>query len=327
LQFDGHNVFEAGTFVDAGLGSSRSVFDGNEAYTFTGMGNSDDWSFRGGLVIGQKPDDGSLPWSNDTNPDGWHGAGPALALAGGKRILVDHFSARNKGDGISVGLGRAVQDLGDRDSTVIRGAVLEDIRDDGLENDLKDEITVYGGFVSAMSGLSTRPTKNTTAETSPAWANRSMTIDGTILWLKPKKFTDSGHPDTAVVFRFWKWQVKFPENAMNLRLRNAVLRYDGNPFHVAANTSNPWGSLPVGRLIERSNNTVVFPYNSSLPPGWPSDLSPTATGFTYYFNVPGTVNGVSTSSMARTKWNQAVAAQRAADPQLVINDPGLFSGF
>jgi Carbohydrate family 9 binding domain-like/Fibronectin type III domain len=323
-QFDGHNAFDPGTRVEAGLGSSRSVFDGNADYPFTAMGNGDDWSFRGGLVIGQKPDDGSLPWSDDVDPEGWHGAGPGLALAAGKRILVDHFSARNKADGISVGAGHAVRTLGNRDGTVIRGAVLEDMHDDGIENDLKDEITVYGGFISTMAGISTRPLRGHVSESSPDWANRTMTVDGTIIWLKPKRFTDSGHGSTPVVFRFWKWQVVNPQYAMNLRLRNAVLRYDGNPFHAAGGNSNAWGSMPVSRLIEQSNITVVFPYNTSLPSGWPtSGLS----GFTYYFNVPGTVNGVATSSMARTKWNQVVAAQRAADPQLVINDPGLFGGF
>jgi hypothetical protein len=277
-------------------------------YTISRIGAADFHMVQGGYVLGNSPEDGTEFWEDGMSPTNYHSQA-GIYLTGFKNGTLEYFSCYNKGDGIS----QTYEERGRNDGAVFRWNALENCGDDGLSNDGQNEIIIYQNYISsALSMVESRPTsENQQSDAS----DRVMTLDGNLLWLKGKKYADSGLPaGTPGVLRFWKAQVVNPQFSIKWRLVNNVLRYDSDARIVATwgTTTTEWGSLAQSQLVESSNNVLCFTARTAaqgLPPNWPTWI----TGFTYLYSDTG----------AASTWNSTINAWEAAHPQVKITDKGI----
>lgn len=332
----GAHQFTNGSRIEAGTGGSLTSWinnGGDPTFPITRIGDGNDLSWHGGHVRGNSDEGGSVNWDSDSVRD-YHDQ-TAFGWAKGLRGLIEHFSAYNKGDGIGMGYGDVPRSdpavMNGRDGMVIRFSALEGMGDDAVENDLKDQITVYQNYLSGVTILSARPAKYdaTTGKGDISeitnTSNKVVTFDGNLCWLRPKRFADStprkldGTPLNQAapgVFRFWKWQKTNASFAMKISMRNNILRYDETAQHdipgKAPWTGDIWGSLDPTNIISPSNNTVLLPNRTSAdgpPPGFPPTGSP---GFTYIYGAA-----------AKTRWNSEINAWVTAHPEVKVTDKGL----
>lgn len=327
-QYDVNNTL-TGSGKRLDLTNTRWVDATLAGVSITHIGNGDDVMVRGGYIFS------NVVEYNGSNTTGWNAGSPqyhdfhGMAHNGGKRKVITDTTIRNVGDGIQFDKS-AIHILHKDDNWLIRGSALIDLGDDAVEDDDKSNGTVRDCFISACSIFSSRPgTTNaidptdtnaingtTTGTPLPAGtllsaynaSAKTFTSDGNILWLKGKRFSDltarGGALGDRIVFTFHKWQSTTPANGMGIVIKNCIYREDSTPGYTGG-SDNRWGSLPVSKIKEQSNNVLLMPNRASgLPPGWPTTGLPS---FTYLWG-----------QAAKDYWNNAINAWVTAHPLVTV---------
>jgi len=202
--------------------------------------SGDSFCWHGGLVEHNWPAD--QDW-NTTHDD------HAFKISSSS-IVVENVRIKTAGDGISMYEGT--------DNFLIRDVYMEDIRDDAIEHDWLAggtiEDTLINGAYVAFAARS-RDSANVDGS-SNTWI-----IKDTLAWLRPQigvyKGASPGHGG------FFKWEQT--DNAPMLSLHN-------NIFMVGQEANHQDLGVPQGRLIDASNNIVVWlgegEYPDPLPDGF-----------------------------------------------------------
>jgi hypothetical protein len=202
--------------------------------------SGDNLCWHGGLVEHNWPAD--QDW-NTTHDD------HAFKISS-SNLVIENVQIKTAGDGISMYEGT--------DNFLVRGVYMEDIRDDAIEHDWLAggtiEDTLINGAYVAFAARS-RDSGNVDGS-SNTWI-----IKDTLAWLRPQvgvyKGTSPGHGG------FFKWEQT--DNAPMLSLHN-------NIFMVGQKANHQDLGVPQGKLIDASNNIVVWlgegDYPDPLPAGF-----------------------------------------------------------
>lgn len=271
----------ANTKIDARNANWTALWPVQDSFNYPVLiGGGPNICFSGGLIQGSYPEQiGSDPYATWT----YMHSTTALGFYT-PNLTIENTRIDNYGDGISPKAGAS--------GFTIRSVHLSHLRDDCIEND-----DLYGGLIDdslfdgCYEGFSARPEC-----TGCDGSANIMTIQNSLVRLEPiygiykNKGISPGHDG------FFKWDSNSPSLSPKLVLKNNIFRADQQANNVGL-------GLPKGKVIECSNNTLVWlgPAGSTPQPASNQD------------SLTSVINGQPCFKLSndKTLWDNAVSAWKS----------------
>jgi hypothetical protein len=226
----------------------------------------------GGVVVGEYPR--TWTWADSkANRD-------AGIMFWNERFTVEGIRIDNVHD--------AIRPL-DGNHWTVRGSWLSYVRDDCIENDhMRSGLVEDSLFDGCYVFQSTRPSATILGE---GWdgTNEVVTVRDSLVYLQPMPGPDTGSldPGTGSIF---KWHSGTPSKSPKLSIHGTIFRLD----QLAGPGAGGMG-VPAGKLLDCSNNTVVW-----LGPG----------------SYPASLPSCFTVTRSRAVWDNAVARWKQRHPEV-----------